>query len=419
MAEIFISHSSKVATPGEDPRLTFARDVRDRIHAKLKTHGHTPLLDTVSLEAGVDWRARLHRWLAECDGAVILFDSLSVTSDWLRKEATVLSWRRTLSSGLVLVPVFLGDFRTKDLKEAGFGSLDVDRWQAVRLASGGTTPADAEELADLVVGAFGEPAAQHDAGPMGAWVEDVASLLGHADPVHQERARQVLDVDDEDWQAFADRHVTLAHQLLHGGLKVAWEALRELKPGMPAETFERLVDQLLPTWVESGAAAHLSTLVTATPKPVVIINAEDQEVGKDYVSRAHFRLMEAGRFIAATDPVGEGGAEELLPRYEQAFIVCAGQRPDKPNPLKNNPQLLETFLQNPPKFVLLGAGAARPDLLARLQAKYGKAAFILLSGSHAAGVEQLANAALIEPRLTEERLVEIALMRLELSNLAA
>jgi hypothetical protein len=419
MAQIFISHSCKMATPGEDPRLTFARDVRDRIYDGLEELGHEPLLDKKSLEPGQDWRARLHRWLADCDGAVILFDSLSVTSEWLRKEATVLSWRRTLSSGLVLVPVFLDGFRTEDLKEAGFGSLDVDRWQVLRLESGGTTDADAEKLASLTVAAFKHLTARAGTGPMQRWVEDVASLLADASPVHQERARQVLDVDDEDWREFPDRQVTLAHQLLHTGIETAAEALRELKPGMLREPFERLVDQLLPTWVETAAAAHLSTLVTAARRPIVVINAEDQAVGKDYVSRAHFKLMETGRFIAATDPVGEGGVDELLPRYEMAFIARAGQRPDRPNPLLKKPELLGTFLQNPPKFVLLGAGAAQPELLRRLQSKYGEAAFILLSGCRASGVESLANAALIEPQLTEGRLDEIDLMRLEMSNLAA
>src|ERR687896_778565 len=166
MAQIFISHACKIASEGEDPRLTHARFVRERICAKLREAGHKPLLDVESLKPGDDWRARLHRWLGECDGAVILFDSLSVKSDWVRKEATILAWRRSLNDRLVLVPVFLGQFRAADLDEAGYGPLDVARWQGASI--------EESELAGLpverVAAAFDRLEPHDDDKPMGQWL---------------------------------------------------------------------------------------------------------------------------------------------------------------------------------------------------------------------------------------------------------
>jgi hypothetical protein len=416
MAEIFISHACKIASDGEDPRLTHARDIRGRICAHLEAAGHKPLLDVESLKPGDDWRARLHRWLGECDGAVILFDSLSVTSDWVRKEATILAWRRSLNDRLVLVPVFLGDFRAADLDEAGYGALDVARWQGASI--------EEAELADVpverVAAAFDRLAPEEDDdNPMRIWLEDVSSLLADTDAAHLNRARKALGVDDDDWREWDNAHVTLAHQLLHSGLAGALDALSHLKAGMRHEPFERLIDQLHFTWVDSGAAAHLGGLLAAQRKPIALINAGDHETGKDYVRRAHCRRIENGRFIRATDVVGEGGVEELLPRYEEAFIVGAAHRPDRPNPLLANPDLLGAFLTEPPKYVLLGPGAAQGPLLERLRTKYAGAAFVLLAGSEVTSAQDLPDTVLVEPLLSPDVLNVVVRIRFELDNLTA
>jgi hypothetical protein len=413
MAQIFISHACKIASEGEDPRLTHARFVRERICAKLREAGHKPLLDVESLKPGDDWRARLHRWLGECDGAVILFDSLSVKSDWVRKEATILAWRRSLNDRLVLVPVFLGQFRAADLDEAGYGPLDVARWQGASI--------EESELAGLpverVAAAFDRLEPDEDDNPMRTWLQDVAALLRHAEAVHLDRARRALGVDDDDWRELENGHLTLAHQLLHSGLAPALTALSHLNAGMRHEPFADLIDQLQFTWVDEGAAAHLGGLLAARRRPIALINADTHATGMDYVRRAHCRLIENARFIRATDVAGEGGVEELLPRYENAFIVAAAQRPDRPNPLLAKPHLLRTFLTKPPKYVLLGPGAAQGPLLQRLRTKYEGAAFVLLGGSEVTAAQDLPETVLVEPLLSREMLDAVDLLRFELDNL--
>ena len=62
--KIFISHSSKSS---------FASKVRDGVYAALTQKRFEVLLDKERLEPGDRWRAKLHRWLATCDAAVLLF----------------------------------------------------------------------------------------------------------------------------------------------------------------------------------------------------------------------------------------------------------------------------------------------------------------------------------------------------------
>lgn len=107
-AKIFISHSCKdfeQPADNQDPeklarwrRLEFARVVRDKIVAGLRGAppngpGYKVLLDRDRLEPGDNWQAKLHGWLGTCDGAVLLLSEDSICSDWVRKEATILTWR--------------------------------------------------------------------------------------------------------------------------------------------------------------------------------------------------------------------------------------------------------------------------------------------------------------------------------------
>src|SRR5262245_18681677 len=116
---IFISHSGKdfAANDATIPadrraRLQYARAVRDRIVAKLKVlPGRVDVLfDRLRLEPGDQWQAKLHQWLGLCHGAVILLNQEAVASAWVRKETTILTWRRALRPELRIVPVLLGDF---------------------------------------------------------------------------------------------------------------------------------------------------------------------------------------------------------------------------------------------------------------------------------------------------------------------
>ena len=115
-ARIFISHSCKDLQPkdGDDPkskRLTFAGLVRGKIVDSLGDPtpaglGYKVLLDKARLEPADNWRAKLHGWLGSCHGAVILLSEDSIASEWVRKEATILTWRKSLRPELLVMPVF-------------------------------------------------------------------------------------------------------------------------------------------------------------------------------------------------------------------------------------------------------------------------------------------------------------------------
>lgn len=112
------------------------------------------LVDKEGLEPGCDWEKRLNEWLAECHAAIILFSKrvVDLKSNWVKKEATILSWRRELEKDFTLIPVLLdGQSTPEDLEKDLFGTLRISKNQCVHSAD------KAQDIVNGLKKALGEP----------------------------------------------------------------------------------------------------------------------------------------------------------------------------------------------------------------------------------------------------------------------
>jgi hypothetical protein len=404
--EIFISHSAKDAK-ADDPRpddpheaaaydrRAHQRAVRGAIVSALEEALHEVLLDVISLRGGDLWRATIHRWLGSCDGAVLLLDSESVTSDWLWKEAAILTWRASLGSSVRVVPVFLEGFHSSELTQSRLGSLQLGEAQAVREQARETTT----ELAARVVAAFGGAGAAVESPLMEEWLEDVTAAVGMAGDVYLQRAAVTLDVDEQERANEAELARTISHHLLHVPLRTAIEGLRELRPSprLPAEIFARLVDLVVPGWVDAGAAGNLRQLLYGDP-PVgpVILNTSDADTGRDYVLRAHCcRQVDKSDFVDFPGPVGQTPAEDQLEEFELALALRTRGRPVARETLVNWAATFGGRI-----YVMTARERVSPELLAEIERHYSKLRLVLLGGVDPSGVQALVPAVkLVEPTL--------------------
>jgi hypothetical protein len=139
--KLFISHSSRLDDPeisndpDQNPNLKLLLDV---IHDIKNEYGDAIEIlvdkDEKGLPAGHDWEKRLNEWLAECHAAVILFSKRAIeNSNWVKKEATILSWRRELDKNFLLIPILLqGQTTPDDLEKDLFGTLRISKDQCIR-----------------------------------------------------------------------------------------------------------------------------------------------------------------------------------------------------------------------------------------------------------------------------------------------
>lgn len=138
--KLFISHSSRL----DDVEHKYTREDRnwclleDTCAAIWQKYGDRVevLVDKDGLIPGEDWNHRLNLWLAECHVAIVLFSKRAVEkSDWVAKEAAILSWRAGLDKDFTLIPVMLdGESTPEDLAKDFLGVLRIDTNQCIRNA---------------------------------------------------------------------------------------------------------------------------------------------------------------------------------------------------------------------------------------------------------------------------------------------
>jgi len=178
--KLFVSHSSRLDDvehkhTREEHNWRLLDDTCQAIRLKYGNRVEV-LVDKDGLVPGDDWNHQLNLWLAACHVAIILFSRRAIEkSDWVAKEAAILSWRAELDEDFTLIPVMLdGQSTPEDLAKEFFGVLKIDAHQCIRQAQ---TP---EDIPTGIAPGLGEPedlAGEYPQTPLGSLQGGYAKLL--------------------------------------------------------------------------------------------------------------------------------------------------------------------------------------------------------------------------------------------------
>lgn len=264
--KIFISHSSR-PRPGEatDEEAQANWQLLQDTCKELKTvYGDRIdiLVDYQGLHPGNDWELRLNQWLAECHAAIILFSQRAIqASDWVRKEATILSWRAALDPGFKLFPVLLRTMTAADLDaDSYFHSLNLTRTQCVQGA------ATARQIVERIQPEFGNPEdlCARSETPFDKLVDAVARTIANdVDPATLGGLWSALFPGVAPPTAnYRQPSANLARELANYLLNLGEESLERfqkvldgLHPRPLRERAEELLKSVRPLWIDIEAAA--------------------------------------------------------------------------------------------------------------------------------------------------------------------
>lgn len=123
---LFISHSSR------DPILT--ADVVSALATPTATHpGFDVLVDTDYLQAGGDWSDQLHAMMAYAHAGLLLFTDAAMNQpDWIRKEAYILTWRRSLDPNFQVFYAYRDGVTYDRLTKNGFEPAHLNLIQSLK-----------------------------------------------------------------------------------------------------------------------------------------------------------------------------------------------------------------------------------------------------------------------------------------------
>jgi hypothetical protein len=289
--------------------------------------GYDVLVDIKSLETADPWPLQLHEMMADCHAAVILLTTDALQSAWVLKEATILTWRRSLEPGFKLFFVQFPDVTDEHLKQARYEPLQH------RLIQGlpSTSP---QAIAGRVHARL-----QQDAVQPAVTLYDrlVLSLSGHLGDLPTQVLQSIadrLDVPSPPWRpGHAAQHSLIngiACRILRGSLGTyasLKDLMNELKSGkLLGDSLKKILRFTAPHWVSAEAAGLLGALVEEDQGQLrcraAAINGNfvKRYTGEMYVKRAYPLSFEYG--VCGPNPPAAGDTIEHYTRKIVEFCVA-------------------------------------------------------------------------------------------------
>lgn len=261
--KIFISHSSRLRRcDADDAQAQRNWQLLQETCALLQaTYPETLeiLVDYQGLKPGDDWERRLNEWLAECHAAIILFSARAIDeSDWVKKEAAILSWRAAINAEFMLFPVLLDEVTPEQLAKDFFGTLRITKSQCVQPV------VTAKDIVDRIQARLSEAMALRDtwSSPLESLLSTVEALL--ATRVGLESLKPVWGRLFPHTQAPAT-HADYARHLARYLFNKPDEALQRFRDVLDAARPEpdrshakELLKYVRSLWVDAGAAGLIA-----------------------------------------------------------------------------------------------------------------------------------------------------------------
>jgi hypothetical protein len=354
---VFISHSAK------EPSAVQALDALDQ---QLRDAGFTVFLDR-HIYPGESWRAEIHTWMGLCHGAVILFSTSAFESNWVKKEATVLSWRNALDTPFQLVPLFVPPASRDALAEGKFGPLALTELED-------TTSVDAavERLQTLQQGRL--------SAPMDTWVrtlEYVFTQVEQVDPRVIEDAAATVGVDFE-WDPALSMGQRLARRMFHvkyDDLAGVISSLSGVLPTGEAQRIADVVEILAPIWVNPLAAAGIPEIVKdGEGLRAISLNASQNWTAEMYIERAC--CGDSTWMVLESNNVS--GEDEEVERISKELFADAQLKLRWDGTLEELLVWIDGYAKNKGKFfaIVPNASTLSDDVIAELQQRFRSFTFV-------------------------------------------
>ncbi|MFL6255071.1 MAG: toll/interleukin-1 receptor domain-containing protein [Pyrinomonadaceae bacterium] len=372
---IFISHSAKDET---------ARKVLFRLYRRLSRKFEV-LLDKERLRGSDFWRRELHTWMRLCHGAVVILSKDAVeNSPWVKREATILGFRREADENFVLIPILLPPVTHEDLTMGDFAPLALNE---IQMAEGESVDA----VVDIVIKRL-EPLCERLSNLTALQkVESVlASLLlevENKDHTVLLRAAAVLG-ESLKWKSDGKYSAQLARELLSSEFERMMEVLLLLAPYFDdREKVVRVLKQLAPFWVNPDAVAQLPHMHKRPrgQRTVIVNGIEHPFTGRCYIQRACCGTYD-WVFANITEQVGYEETPEIQIKLieddirKQILPQIGLDEEDEGGLIDLDEDFDEREKEEP--FFILAPKDIDDSILERLRGRYESFTFFLLGEGH-------------------------------------
>ena len=279
---IFVSH-----TNDDELAELVLKEIVAAFGEKPAEDGLELVFDRESIGAGVSWRQRIFEWLEYCPAAILLIspDSFLHEKPWVAREAYFLAVRRSVRSNVLIIPVIVGDVKSRLKTEPDFEPAQIDEIKWIECAD----PHDANERAEVVaqIRAALESRKQSSPSALSGLEKAVADLLSlHRDAHANMAAGLGLAALDANEEAIAVRLIGASEKRVGDAVSAfaRYAASRQGASGAVKELCSLLAAREVP----DAAARLLCIEMTKSPRDAraVLINSTDEDVTRLYIVRS-------------------------------------------------------------------------------------------------------------------------------------
>jgi len=389
---IFISHSAH-----EKAAEAILDNLTDSLAATFDV-----FCDKKRLIAGQEWRDELFTAMQRAHGAVILFSSGALTSPWVKTEASVLAWRRTLAQGksFPIVPVLLNPVTRADLETKEFSPMRLSTLQLVRYDGSAKIAKEVKKgLQQLLKSRPPDT-------PMEDLAQTVAALLGNIKEGVLLNAATAMDADVSKWNDSSEYPLLLANEMLKGGLASARRAIRKIDNILGPDNTGTLIEMIAPVWVNQHTASVIPQIATADDKSIrsLWVNGGDKYpefTARHFVRRACCRVPNLCWPVLPIAAPGSGEHDVAYYKYKiMASIKSKVFRIDDDDDSLVQGLLKEREEDKEPIFVVFFPPGPEPELIAALRKEEGFSTltFFVLTGNQGTGSSRI-GVEYLEPKL--------------------
>lgn len=385
---VFISHSTDHAS---------AADV-ERLRAIVAALGAGPdgfdvMWDGGEIKGADDWYERIDMMLAECRAAIILFSERALTqSQWVLKEATILSHRMARDKGFRVLPVLMPGATESRLTQGAWEPLRYSCVQYQRKNDG-----DIDDLVARARAAIDPTLATRT--PLDELATAIAASLEHAPITGLQSACDAL-LERADWigapsvrQGFS---MALARRLLRTRTVTDAVTILDAVPGLSPEAASAIYNIVSALWVDPQAAAPLQAGVLHDAGRVgVALNGKrvDRFTAFTYVRRAY-----PGSSLPTFSKITNANAGDIV-----EHIITSLRRDTRiarPQLADLDDDDVDAYLNNPAvlHFVLVPTMLSDKELT-RLRTVYSHPTFIFSTGPTLPTVAAPAGVRYLQPEL--------------------
>lgn len=335
-----------------------------------------------TIVGGDDWYSTIDQWMVQADAAVILFSKEAFfDSDWIKKEASILTWRNNLDKDFALIPVLLDGLDPKEFDKGLFGVLKIPAIQGIKSTS------NAKQIISGVVESLSAKESVLNTckqNYIGCSYEPLEGILADLIVSHSitavSNAVAQLNLNAPNWPPEAKKRnaIAAARFILktpQNSMSNFIHFLDSVNPRFPHDTAKSLLNYVRGVWVDSTAAAGI-LLAWQTQKIIGLNGSEvEQYTAKRYCERAwplssKWKVIRINRKSSILD--------EILSDIDSDLLSSSSYAPDERihNRIKKSPLVLIILI---PAQLL--SGPENYSLSNRLRERYKGAILLVDAGT--------------------------------------